>query len=127
MKQFRLLKSVCLFALLATMSVMTTSCDKEDNEVVSGIVGVWSDTDEHGGITFSFNADGTGSVRFIEVDDNGHSSDEVLQFSYAYNEKDGVLKLYITGSNIIYNYKVTLTGNTLMLTDSEGTYVLKRK
>lgn len=108
--------------LAVVLSVGFSSCDKDDDDdkdnggpgteagVNLSIVGIWKYTFSSGYITYTFNANGTGSE--IEVD---HASgNHASNFSYVYDDETGTvvilyddgydetLEVVFVNSNVIY-------------------------
>lgn len=126
------MKYLCMLLLMVAMNVSFVSCsdggDEEPTvEEQGGLVGSWSQSGDRWTVSFRFGKDGTGSMTEIETTQDGHSQTTNLQFEYVYTENSNLLKLYVKGSDVVYNYTVGLTGSTLMLTSGTTTYVLTRQ
>lgn len=107
--------------MAVTMSFGFSSCsddDDDDKGNVTLIVGTWIDTGDNSEVSFTFKKDGTGFYQ----DNSGTKN-----FNYTFDENNYKLKLWYVDSSTVYNYDVSLTGNTLMLTRSGSTFVLRRK
>lgn len=89
-------------------------------------------SDSGGSRTYRFGKDGIGSLLEIIIDNNSNSSTTLLNFKYTYSEttpgsNSGSLKVYISGSEYVYTWPYTLIGNTLIITDSNGVWVLTKQ
>lgn len=122
-----------MIAMLA-MSVSFSSCSSDDDDPVvveeEGFIGTWVHTEEAGTVTFVFTKNGTGSRMINLVDNNGNSTSVTEQFKYTYTETSigkGNIQVHIEGSSNVNNWTYTLTGNTLMLNDGSGVWVLSRR
>ena len=106
--------------IVCIMSVGFASCgDDDDDDNAVSIVGTWvDDTGDSSEVSFTFRSDGTGYYK----DKSGTSN-----FNYTYEESNKQLKLWYVDSSTVYNYSVSLTGKTLMLTRNSTTYVLRKK
>lgn len=110
-------KSILLLLIFAMGTLaLSTSCGSDDNTDTPPIAGKWVNTSNTDYI-FVFNADGTG----YEQDKTGSRN-----FTYTYTESTRILKLYYVSSDLVLNYAVSLTGNTLMLTRNSTTWIFNR-
>lgn len=111
--------NVLAIALVAMMSVGLSSCggdDDDDTKPSDSIVGNWVGVDDD---TFHvvFQNNGSGYVQ----DKSGSRN-----FNYTYDSTSKALKLWYVDSSTVYNYSVSRTGDTLMLTTGSSTMVLRR-
>lgn len=103
-------KAIALMAVFALMLTMLVSCAAPD-----GIEGCWESTDKDGKtLYYEFREDGTGCI--------SNGKDEA-EFSYV--AKDGVLTVTYGGTSEDATY--TIEGDTLTVTDEQGSTVLIRK
>ena len=136
MKKFRLLAALSALFILAIGAV---SCSKDDNGAIHGslLFGTWvRNIDEtEDGVryiiheSYRFNNDGTGvhkSEVSMKVNSTTTTMDPVSEtFKYTYSEKDEMLLITFDGNSQAKGYNVQLTGNTLMLTQTQnGTVVI---
>ncbi len=95
--------------LLLPLIIVLVSCTAADS-----IVGKWQSTEPDGTVLcYEFRNDGTGSIS------NGKNEAE-----FSYVAEDGVLTVTYGGKTESADY--TLDGDTLTLTDGQGTSVLTR-
>ncbi len=98
------------------------------------IVGSWGWTYTEGSLTltetYTFNANGTGVIKTNYREGTSSTMTFNEEFTYTYTTDsygEGKLILNIEGEAYLTVYSVTLTGNTLMLQDSEGILTLTKK
>ncbi len=112
------------------MVVGFSACTEGDPEekivevpVKTKLVGTWNASATSGtskiAITYVFKADGTGVERTEYMSGSTSSSTYNRKFEYTYNEESGRLILRIEGQSLLEVYEVTITGNILMMEDSE--------
>lgn len=131
------MKTIKFFAMMIAMLAMSigfSSCSNDDDPepepIEEGIIGTWTQVEDAGSITFVFSKDGTGSRMIDFIDKNGNSASTSENFKYTYSETSvgkGSIQVHIAGSSKVYTWTYTLTGNTLMLKDSDGVWVLSRR
>lgn len=120
-----IIKFLMMIVVVISSSFCILSCESDDIDVTSGsIIGTW----EMNGSTptnyyrITFRSNGTG----VEATEDGS-----LNFSYTYSfdvtKSKGDLKLWYNGSEYVYNYEITITGNTMMQSDGSTTYIFKKK
>ena len=131
MKALKILSMLFFTLALGITAVSCGGKDDDENVVqepdpVLGLYGTWIERGTGYSVSFTFNEDGTGILRQTETTSEGHSQTTSLNFSFTYSEAAGLLKLYLSGDNVVYNCSVQLTGNTLMLTIDDEVFVLKR-
>ncbi len=103
-------KATALVVILAMVACLFVSCGGSD-----GIVGCWESTESDGTVLYyEFRDNGTGCIS------NGKDSAE-----FSYVAKDGVLTVTYGGTSDDATYSVE--GNTLTVTDAQGTTVLRRR
>lgn len=108
-----------MLAMLA-MSVWMVGCSNDDDETndESSILGTW--VSEDSSETYVFKGDGTGTF-------TNKSGTMNFKYTYSFSDGKGSLKWWYVDSDKIYNYSVQRTGNTLMLTAGNSTFILTRK
>lgn len=128
------IKFIGMMIAMLAMSVSFSSCSSDDDDPVvveeEGLIGTWVHTEEAGTVTFVFTKTGTGSRMINLVDNNGNSTSVTEQFKYTYTETStgkGTIQVHIVGSSNVNNWTYTLTGDTLMLNDGSGVWVLSRR
>lgn len=130
MKTFKYLS---MMLVMLAMSMNFVSCNEEKVpplEEPEGFIGTWFYADSGGSITFQFNSNGSGSRVITLTDSSGNSVTSSESFQYTYTETatgKGTIQVHISGDNSVYTWSYTLTGNTLMITDSDGVWVLSRR
>lgn len=116
------MKYLSMVLLMLVTSVCMFSCSDDDDPeqpTSDNIIGVWVTTgDPYYATTYEFRNDGTGVITNISGSTN-------IRYTYSSTEK--ILKLWAVNDDIVYNYSVQQTGNTLMLSDGEGVIVLERR
>ena len=114
--------SMVLLMLVTSVCMFSCSDDDEPEQPTSSdnIIGVWVTTgDPYYATTYEFRNDGTGVITNISGSTN-------IRYTYSSTEK--ILKLWAVNDDIVYNYSVQQTGNTLMLSDGDGLIlVLERR
>lgn len=127
-----------LLIMLASL-FMLTSCDLfNEAEEDADYVGTWISTYTSGTATYIFGS--TTFSRYYEYNDDttgtnyyykGNISIDLDQLTEIYTEEsnDGVTYFDVSGtySNDTYTYNVSSTGETLTLTDSDGTRTLTKQ
>lgn len=119
-----------LFLTLAVAACGFVACSDDDDNGggTIGVVGTWSTEVYEDGlyvsITYTFTSNGLGKLE-ATMKDNTSTYTESETFSYTYD--DGILIInYDEGG--IESWYVTITGNTMMLNDGDGSLLtLKRK
>lgn len=114
MKQFKNLSALLL--VLLTMAIFTTSCQKDDDDAKSDLIGTWTATFEDYGYriteTFEFKSDGTGKETSIY---NGET--ETWDFKWKANEKEIT---FIDGNKSeSIEYTMSKDGKALTLFDED--------
>lgn len=120
MKTFKYLPFwLCMLMMCVTFS----SCSDDDDSTpatANSIIGQWK---RQGSTTetfeiLSFKADGSGTIE----DEEG-----VYNFKYTYSydssSDKGALKYWFVNSSSIYNYTITITGTTMMMTSGSSTSI----
>lgn len=111
---------MCICATSLTLS----SCSKDDGNgsindlepVFAPIVGTWTQSTT----SFYFGSNGKGNKSETEI--HGTSSVNVnLGFTYTYSEKTNILVIDYTDTNDAVKYLAEITGNTMMLFDTNQT------
>lgn len=111
--------------LAVVLSVGFASCKDDDDEEANGggtgveagignIVGTWRYTFSSGYITFTFNADGTGSDIEIDHASENHGSN----FSYVYDGEEGVVVI-LYDEGYTETYDVVFVNSNVMYLDGE--------
>lgn len=128
------IKFIGMMIAMLAMSVSFSSCSSDDDDPVvveeKGFIGTWVHIEEAGTVTFVFTKNGTGSRMINLIDNNGNSTSVTEQFKYTYTETStgkGTIQVHIEGSSNVNNWTYTLTGDTLMLNDGSGVWVLSRR
>lgn len=128
------IKFIGMMIAMLAMSVSFLSCSSDDDDPVvveeKGFIGTWVHIEEAGTVTFVFTKNGTGSRMINLIDNNGNSTSVTEQFKYTYTETStgkGTIQVHIEGSSNVNNWTYTLTGDTLMLNDGSGVWVLSRR
>lgn len=119
-----------MIAMLAMCSF--TGCDKDEDVIdpPQGFIGTWTYVDDSGSITFVFSKNGSGSRMLDLIDKNGNTKSTNDKFKYTYSETSegrGSIQVHISGSDKVYTWTYTLTGDTMMLNDGDGVWVLSRR
>lgn len=114
--------------MVAMLSVGFVSCSDDDDPYdpeQSSLVGNWIlKENSNYWWRFIFRKDGTG-VETVYSNDGKTEITENYQFKYTYSSKSSVLIInYTTGESGTVTYTVQLTGNVLMLFDSDNSYYM---
>lgn len=104
--------------LAMVLSLSFSACSDDDETMVdeSSIIGLWYESSDSS-VSFEFRNDGTGVLSTQAGTQN---------FEYTYTPADRTLQLWFIDSSVVNIFSVQRTGNTLMLTQGNSTYVLKK-
>lgn len=127
------LKYLFLSLLMAIFTVGFASCSSDDDDNngsgdASSIVGTW---EEQGGTEdnytrLTFSADGTG---YLTENKSGDISQKKIKYTYSFNTSDntGALSFWFNDNTTIYNWVVTVTGQTMKMSSGKSATLWVRK
>lgn len=110
----KLRKNVVLVLLTLVLTLSLIGCSKGKN----GLVGTWFGEEDDLTVEYTFNSDGTGNVKLMEMS---------LDTSYKTDGDKLILTMSLLGTEQSQEYTYEVSGDTLKLTYEGSTAELKRR
>lgn len=113
-----------VLAIMTSLSFVSCGPDDDDSVPTVSIIGTWveegSNSDYYRRLVFR--ADGTGAL-----EEESGSSNLKYTFSVDSSTGKGSLKYWFINDSKIFNSTITITGNTMMLTEGSTTSIWNRR